>query len=139
MIIDRKFLNKLKRFCNDKIPFQSKLNRVCNHPGTPFGIGFHDVTGEMTYCAIYGEYVEHSKAGNTIYIYYKHLIRDGVLDHEAYVNVFIHEYIHSTQDMDEYHKIAHRDGVDNHPYEIDAQYLADQYTPIALNYIYDIR
>jgi hypothetical protein len=129
MIKSRKLINQLKAFCKAAIPYHSALTAVRNHPGKPCGIGFHEDTGELISCPIYGEYVE-TPAGNIIYIYY-----NNIPDLELYINTFIHEYVHSTQDMNLYHDIAEESGMKDHPYETDAQYIADQYTQIALDTI----
>jgi len=64
----------------------------------------------------YGEYVSEFEK---IYVYYNQCKTIGM-----FVNTFIHEYTHHTQNLKKYNKVLSKVGYDSHPQEIEANHMA---------------
>lgn len=100
---------ELGQFCLDYCKMNVGYKR---HKGLP---KFSIVKGRVE--GTYGEYCD-----NYILVYYNECNTVG-----KFLHTFIHEYTHHLQDLRSYDKLLSKVGYDNHPLEIEANEVADEY------------
>ena len=109
--LSNKERKKLGKFC---------LNYCIENVGTHRSKGNPSVIIVNKKKSYYGEYCNSSQK---IYVYYSECETIG-----KFINTFIHEYTHHTQNLKSYNKILSKLGYNDHPMEIEANGMAQKYT-----------